>query len=299
MSHNSSDLVSIGIPFFNPGPDIKLSVKSVFAQSHSNFELLLVNDGSSDESLQLVNRIKDPRVKVISHTKNLGLVYSLNEIIKHSKGKYVARMDADDIMHPDRIRRQVNFLEKNPDFDVIDSKAIIIDGRNNPKGLLKRTSFDTSRSASDFLKWGAVLHPSVMTRKTWSSKYPYNPDFIRAEDRELFVRTLSDTKIKHLQEPLLFYRKGNKINLKSILDSYSSERKVLRLYGPRLVGYFETGILLLRSYCKTGVVKCFQARKGHLDIFKKHIIELTQMEKIEAERILEKVANTRVPGWNL
>ena len=105
-------LVTIAIPFYNPGPAFEDAIKSVFAQTYTNWELLLVNDGSTDDSLEKALAIKDSRVQVINDGKNLGLGARLNQIAQLASGEYLARMDADDIMHPERIENKL-FLENN------------------------------------------------------------------------------------------------------------------------------------------------------------------------------------------
>jgi len=102
-------LVSVGIPFLNPGPYLDLAVRSVFAQTYPNWELILVDDGSTDGSYERATAIQDPRVRVLRDGQNKGLPARLNEIVRLAKGELVARMDADDAMHPLRLAKQVGF----------------------------------------------------------------------------------------------------------------------------------------------------------------------------------------------
>ena len=107
-------LVSIGLPFFNAGRMLTAALQSIFAQSLEDWELILLDDGSSDKSLHLAASIQDLRVRLFSDGRNRGLSYRLNQSALLARGKYLARMDADDVMHPDRLRRQIGFCRSTP-----------------------------------------------------------------------------------------------------------------------------------------------------------------------------------------
>ena len=110
---NEYPLISIGIPFYNAEKYLKFAIQSVIAQSYQNWELILVDDGSSDNSLEIAQdfALKDARIRVICDGKNRKLPYRLNQLILESKGDFIARMDADDIMHPDRLLIQLTYLK--------------------------------------------------------------------------------------------------------------------------------------------------------------------------------------------
>lgn len=290
-----SKLVTIAIPFYNPGPVFEDAVKSVFAQTYPNWELLLVNDGSTDGSLERAMAIKDTRVRVLNDGKNLGLVARLNQITHLSSGEYLARMDADDIMHPERIERQIRFLEENPDVDVVDTGAIILNRDGKPVGM--RGLEPKIPTAFELLKRGCFLHPSIMARKSWFLSHLYDPEYPRAEDRELWARTYFETTFAHLSEPLFFYRFAGNVRLKAYLTSYASERKVIKRYGPKMIGIGPSIYLYLRSLSKsiilTGLsllmLEQLATRHTYLPISK----ELYE----EANELLARIKAQKVPGW--
>ena len=113
--------VTIGIPFLNARRYLEDAVRSVFAQTHGDWELLLIDDGSTDGSIAVVRHLDDPRVRVLGDGSNRGLCARLNQIASLAQGTYLARMDADDLMHPERIERQLKFLRANPNVDLIDT----------------------------------------------------------------------------------------------------------------------------------------------------------------------------------
>ena len=165
-------LVSIGIPFLNPGPYLDLAVRSVFAQTYLNWELILVDDGSTDGSYERAVAIQDPRVRVLRDGQNKGLPARLNEIVRLAKGELVARMDADDAMHPLRLEKQVGFLQANPELDGVTTGAYLIDAEDRPIALLP----GRQPSAQEVLARGGFLHPSLLARKSWFEAHPYSLD---------------------------------------------------------------------------------------------------------------------------
>src|SRR5690606_22420882 len=119
----------------NPGTAFVDAIRSVFVQTHSNWELILIDDGSTDQSLDLALKIRDSRVRVISDGKHKGLPTRLNEITASASGEYIARMDADDVMHPERLEKQVKFLLSHPSCDVVGTGVFFIDKNGTPVGI--------------------------------------------------------------------------------------------------------------------------------------------------------------------
>ena len=103
--------ISVILPVYNSETTIEAAVKSILSQSFKDFELIIINDGSSDDTEQIINSFKDKRIKYIKNVKNIGLIASLNIGIKFSSSEYVARMDSDDISHPSRLKKQILFLK--------------------------------------------------------------------------------------------------------------------------------------------------------------------------------------------
>ena len=128
-------LVTIGMPFYNSGNYLRYSIISVINQTYQNWELLVINDGSTDNYREVIDSFHDEKIKIIDDGKNLGLPARLNQLTHLAKGYYYARMDADDIMRLDRITKQVDYMLKNPEIDVVGTMAYGIDGDNNMVGL--------------------------------------------------------------------------------------------------------------------------------------------------------------------
>jgi len=288
-------LVTIAIPFYNPGPAFEDAIKSVFAQTYTNWELLLVNDGSTDDSLEKALAIKDSRVRVINDGKNLGLGARLNQIAQLASGEYLARMDADDIMHPERIEKQVTFLENNSYVDVVDTGAIIIDINGQPVGISHIK--EKLPTAYELLKKGGFLHPSIMAKKKWFLNNPYDPKYLRTQDRELWARTFFRSRFAHLPEPLYFYRFEGNIRVKAYLSSYFYERKVIRRYGPQMIGLGPSTYLYLRSLSKSVVLIFLSILKMEQIITRRNYHPIPEILREEVSALLAQIRAHKVPGW--
>jgi len=208
-------LVTIGIPFYNPGDLIKVAIRSVFAQTLDNWELILIDDGSTDRSEELVRMIKSEKVRVLCDRNNLGLPARLNQIASEAKGKYLARMDADDIMHPKRLEKQVIYLEQHPDIDLLGTRSWILDEFGRVRG--KANNISTELKIIEVLKRGGIIHPTLMASREWFLKNPYISCYPRAEDRELILRVLRRYRIICMPENLFYYRFNRRIKFYSRL----------------------------------------------------------------------------------
>ncbi|MCD0169101.1 glycosyltransferase [Deinococcus sp. 23YEL01] len=203
MQHKSE--ITVVIPVFNAEEYIKDAINSVFNQTYKNWQLIIMDDGSTDNSLKIASEFTDPRIKVISDGRNRGLSYRLNESVKLATGEFYARMDADDIMCPDRLDRQIAYMLENPDCDLVGSAAYIINGANQITGLRGGNPFIDTGFLS-VLKYGGFMHPTVLGRTAWFKSNPYDTTAERCEDIELWLRTADQSHFGQISEPLLFYR---------------------------------------------------------------------------------------------
>ncbi len=214
------ELVSIGIPFYNSQDFLSDAIKSVIKQTYQNWELILMDDGSGDNSLAIARAFEknDKRIKVISDGKNLGLPNRLNQLSKLSKGYYYARMDADDIMHPERISSQVKYLKANPSIDLLGSGLIAIDNKNIITGL-RKGSFLDNVTLNMVMKMTWCVHPTITGKLEWFQDNPYDENLKRAQDYELWIRTVDHSKFVKLKEAYLFYREASTPSLTKYFQS--------------------------------------------------------------------------------
>lgn len=196
-------LVTIGLSVYNAEKYLYLAIDSVLKQTFVNFEFIIIDDGSTDGSVAIVKSFRDDRILFISDGMNKGLPFRLNQIVELAKGDYVARMDADDIMFPERIETQIKILKSNPDIDILGSNAIIIDEDSKVLGVRYMPVNDELINVKGF------IHPTIMATKLWFVKNPYDVKAIRMEDFELWFRTHDNNNFIQLSKPLLYYRELN------------------------------------------------------------------------------------------
>ena len=153
--------LTVAIPFFNSEKTLHYAIESVLSQEFQDYELLLVNDGSSDESVDIARRYcTEPRVRLIDDRKNYGLAPRLNQIAAEARGTFLARMDSDDIMHPHRLARQMDFLTKRKEIDLLGTSIYFIDGSYRITGKKHTALVRLCRKFSYY----SLFHPTVMGR---------------------------------------------------------------------------------------------------------------------------------------
>lgn len=197
--------VSVVIPVFNAEKYLESSIESILNQTEKDIEVIIINDGSTDTSLEILNALqkKDNRIKIISQ-ENKGVIKSLNEAILNSKGDYIARMDADDISFPHRIEKMLDYMEKH-NLDLCGSSAVTINERGEEIGKITRP--ETKDEIMRFtILHNPFIHPSVMFRRSIIEKVGLYKNFKHAEDYELWTRIVFKYKVANIQEPLLYYR---------------------------------------------------------------------------------------------
>lgn len=230
--------LTVAIPFLNHARTLPLAVASVFAQSFDDWELLLVDDGSRDGSLDFAKSLCDPRVRVVSDGYNLGLAARLNQVAELASGEKLARMDADDAMRPRRLQVQSLFLDQHPDVDVVASTVYVIDVDDQVYGI--RSTRPYAPQARAFLGNNLFVHPSVMARREWFRANPYDEALSGAEDKELWCRTRRTTAFAKIMEPLLFYRDAGTYSWERYPTQKRLDAYVVAKYGPSAIGRFAT-----------------------------------------------------------
>ncbi len=200
--------ISVIMPFYNAESYIGQAIESILNQSFSNFELILINDASNDNSEEIIARyLKDKRIIYIKNNFNKGIVYNLNAGLKLAKSEIIARMDGDDISNKERFAKQYDFLQNNSDISVVGSFVKIIDGLG--RQIDKRTKLlDPEKIKNDLIVYSPLVHPSVMFRKSHVLAVGgYREKCIYVEDVDLWYRlAYSGYKISNIPEFLLKYR---------------------------------------------------------------------------------------------
>ncbi|MFP7297234.1 glycosyltransferase family 2 protein [Neobacillus niacini] len=229
------DLVSVIMSTYNEEPEwLKKCIDSILNQTYSHFEFLIVLD--NPENVQLKELLdayqkKDNRIKLIPNPKNMGLVKSLNTALEHCNGKYVARMDADDIADPERLEKEKRYLEeKNLDF--VFSSMIVIDENDQKQYEWDNNAFTPEEIKKVMEIWNISLHPTwFLKREVYTSLGGYR-DIPFSEDYDFSLRALSNGyKIGKLNENLLLYRmRSTGISKSNNFEQFIISRKLIQLY---------------------------------------------------------------------
>jgi len=215
MKSDYLPLVSIGMPVRNCERTLAFAIRSILWQTYSNWELLLIDDGSSDATLRIARSFADVRIKIWADGTPRGLPDRLNQAIELAQGEYFARMDGDDVAYPERIERQVNYLQQHPDIDLVGAWVIVFGSDGTPLGKRVSPETYTAICARPFAGF-PIAHPTYMGRLEWFRRYRYRNEAIRCEDQDLLLRSYRFSRFANVPEILLGYREEG-IPLKKIL----------------------------------------------------------------------------------
>jgi glycosyltransferase involved in cell wall biosynthesis len=196
--------VTVLMPLYNGEQYLREAIESILGQTFSEFELLVLDDGSTDAGPRIVRGYGDPRIRLLSNEENLGIAATLNRGIRLAGGRYIARMDCDDVSLPDRLRRQFDFMEGNPSVGVCGSRVRRIGAK---KGIWKVKAGDAA-IRSRLLFENAMAHPSVMIRKSVldAKDLRYDPSLRCAQDYAFWVEIARHSRLANLEQVLVLYR---------------------------------------------------------------------------------------------
>lgn len=205
---DNSPLVSVVLSVYNGERYLHECIKSILNQSYKNFEFLIVNDGSTDKTGDIIESFKDTRITHIKNESNLKLIKSLNKGFSLAKGKYIARMDDDDISLPDRLLKQVEFMEKHPDIGVTATSFNVFDEKRRKTVQL---GMNHEEFMVNLLFSNPIRHSAVMIRKQVldENNFEYDEAYLHAEDYQLWVEMVQKTKFYILPDVLMECRSHN------------------------------------------------------------------------------------------
>ena len=199
--------VSVLMPVFNGEKWIAEAIDSVLNQSYTDFELLILNDGSTDSTEQVILSYKDKRIKYVK--RNHDFISALNDGLRMAQGKYIARMDADDVMHPDRLKIQVSLMERNPEIDFCNSWFTLLTNEEHTHMVVRKHSGLVLRPSLVLLCENIFCHSAMMMKRSFLVRHAleYEKDFIYAEDYRMWTRAAEYGAVFYVEpQSLLFYR---------------------------------------------------------------------------------------------
>ena len=238
-----NELVSVILPVYNAEKTLGRAIKSILNQTYTNWELILIDDGSCDASSNIIKKLKDSRIKKIFFKINKGLVKSLNAGIQISKGKFIARMDADDVSLPERLFHQLHFLKKNPLYDLVGSQQIIFD-EDSKKMLKLYPNTKKKYFARQYYFSYKIPHPTWMARSLWLKEHLYRENNTYSEDQELLIRGSNLSNYYLIKKPLILYSNSNillstklKSNKNIFIKKFLNYKNNIDLYKHRIFFY--------------------------------------------------------------
>ncbi len=206
MSQTSDrPIVSVLLPTFNNALTIGAAVSSILQQTYQAWELLVIDDGSTDGTQSALRLFQDERVQVVADGARRGLPSRLNQAVGMARGKFIARMDGDDYSYPERLERQVSYLNAHPNTDLVAGWALFFDYPDKALGVFRAPETHVALCGG-LPRILPLIHPTWLGRKEWFLRYPYDPHFRRIEDQELLYRALPSSCFACLQEVILAYR---------------------------------------------------------------------------------------------
>ncbi|OHA18448.1 MAG: hypothetical protein A2664_00700 [Candidatus Taylorbacteria bacterium RIFCSPHIGHO2_01_FULL_46_22b] len=207
MDADMTPKVSVLMPAYNAEKYLRESVLSILKQTFTDFELIIINDGSTDQTLSVAKSFTDPRIKIIDNKQNSGLVAVRNQAIKAAQGKYIAWLDSDDIALPKRLEKQVVFMDRHPDQGLLGTAVALIDESGKRTGVRWKNKTPAEEMLVVMLFHNCFTQSSVMIRKSAIPQDGYREGFAPAEDYDLWIRIAENWKCSNLPEILTEYRK--------------------------------------------------------------------------------------------
>jgi len=246
-------LVTVVMPVYNAGSYLRQAVLSIVGQTYGDWELLVIDDASTDGAVETIAHIADARIRVVANARNLGLAATLNVGIDLARGEFIARMDQDDISYPERLERQLALLRADLSLDLVAVRCLTISPDDEAVGLLPWAPTHEALTARPWLGF-YLPHPTWMGRTAWFRRHRYHlPEIHLSEDQELLLRSHADSRFATVPEVLFAYRIRER---KDWRRQARSRRAQLKMQLRHFVhaGQYGRALLSLLAFCaRTGM----------------------------------------------
>ena len=200
---NDVEITVLMSVYNTPREQLKLAIESILNQTYTEFEFLIIGDGIKKEDIEFIKSYQDKRIKLEINNQNIGLIKSLNKGIKIARGKYLARMDTDDIAYPDRLEKQIKFMKKHSEYAIVSGRADFFD----ESGIYGTSKIYGEIQKKDVFKSNPCIHPTMLINKNVIQEIGGYPNFLRCEDYAMIMQMLASGKrIYVLEDILLKYR---------------------------------------------------------------------------------------------
>lgn len=302
---SQEELVTVFIPMYNAKQYIKQSLDSIINQSYKNLDILIIDDGSTDGSKEVVKQYNDKRIRLICNEKNMGIPYTRNIGIKEAKGSFIALMDADDISNKNRIKKQVDFLKKNKDIDVVSSNVQYFSSQKiknfiNMIKVFNKKCYDHNQVSINLLFKNPIANPAAMIRSNSLIDFnlSYDKNCFVAQDYKLWSDISKVGKIYIMKETLLKYRYGHiNITKKSTTEKFEQRKQILNSIKDSLLDFYEFNLskedkLLFNCFFgEEDVVNLSYEDLLRMNAILNSIVNVNKNKKIFDSKLLEDVMN--------
>jgi len=293
----SNPKISVILPVYNAEKYLAESIQSILDQSFTNFELIIINDGSVDDSEKIIKSFNDERIVYVSQT-NQGLAATLNRGILMSKASYVARQDNDDISLPDRLKKQLLFFEQHPEYILLGTKAQIMDENGLATGRFHYHPTQSKNIKFALLFNNPFVHSSVMFKKEAVIKcglYDTNTKFF--EDYNLWSKLARIGEVANLNECLLKYREVNSGMSKTTVDYdqrvKNQSKDNIRYYCPEFTDD-EVDVILGNAEINNSINGKTDVFKTRQNIFNQLVSKFCLIEKINEKELTEDIKRLNI-----
>lgn len=224
--------------------DLCTAIESILAQTFQNFEFIIVDDCGKNDLNEIIKKYNDKRIKIVKNDRNRGFVYSLNHGIKEAKGKYIVRMDTDDISDKTRIEKLYDYITKHPEYAVVGTKAVEF-SEDKEFGILGKPGEKTKK---DIMNGNIIIHATAIIKKEAIEKIGYYKEYTRAEDLVLWCELLlAGYRLYTIDEVLYRYRTNPQDYNKRKLKYRKGEIKARWTYYPKLGADFKDYLVIVKS----------------------------------------------------
>ena len=290
-----SPLVSIGLPFHNAVGTLPDAIRSVFAQTYTNWELILVADGSTDGSDRIAAQIDDARVRTIVGTERRFLAHRLNQIAHEATGQFLARMDADDLSHPARLEQQVRFLLDHREVDGCGTGVYMLNAKDALVGVQRPSALQHEEICATPLRGVPIAHATFVARTEWFRRHPYDERLRRAQDWGLWLSSLATSRFANVPDLLYLYRSVGTLPLLRYWATIGALMTAIWRYGRVPCGVLSAARALFRLLARSssytmvaplGLAPRLSGRSGSTP---------TPEERVRFSQALRRIQGTELP----
>jgi hypothetical protein len=278
------------MPVFNGARTIAYAIRSILNQTFESWELLVIDDGSTDNTSEIAASFDDPRIIVTRGEENMGLPARLNECVSRARGKYLARMDGDDIAYPGRLQCQLKFLLSHPEVDLVGGWVVVFDNQGSAYGA-RRSPLTHDQICTHPWKGIPMAHPTWTGKSEWFLRNQYSTDAPRTQDQDLLLRTYKKSRFAAVPEIVLGYREDSLSLSKILLARRDMCKTMVRIASEQHM--FATAALGIIALVAKGLVDTLAISTGlKYRILQHRATTLRDEEKIEWRTVWEQVKLT-------